>query len=81
MRVGVLLGIFALGLPCNARIHQQYEYRSIPVPVSQLYDNVATEDFDGSGASYPVEYLPTGQLISENIKVRWKHTLQHGPVT
>ncbi|KAF8594671.1 glycoside hydrolase [Ceratobasidium sp. AG-I] len=60
-----------LGLSSSAlstKIRQQYEYRSVQVPVSQFYDNVATSDFDGSGASYPVEYLPTGQLISENIE-------------
>ena len=68
----VLLSTLALGLSSSAlstKIRQQYEYRSVQVPVSQFYDNVATTDFDGSGASYPIEYLPTGQLISENIEV------------
>ncbi|KAB5589392.1 Alpha-L-fucosidase [Ceratobasidium theobromae] len=67
----VLLGALALGLHCKAysdNIQQEYEYRSIPVPVSHLYDNVATEDFDGRGASYAVENLPTGQLENENIQ-------------
>lgn len=54
----------------STKVRQKYEYLSVPVPVSQFYDNVATADFDGSGASYPVEHLPAGQLLSENIQVR-----------
>ncbi|KAG8679466.1 hypothetical protein FRC08_016965, partial [Ceratobasidium sp. 394] len=38
------------------------------LPVSHLYDNVATEDFDGNRAGYPVEHLPAGQLVNENIQ-------------
>ncbi|KAG8737853.1 hypothetical protein FRC10_007585, partial [Ceratobasidium sp. 414] len=51
-----------------AKVQQDYEYRSIQLPVSHLYDNVATEDFDGNGAGYPVGHLPTGQLVNENIQ-------------
>ncbi|KAG9079738.1 hypothetical protein FRC06_007522, partial [Ceratobasidium sp. 370] len=51
-----------------SKVQQDYEYRSIQLPVSHLYDNVATEDFDGNGAGYPVEHLPTGQLVNENIQ-------------
>ncbi|KAG8695553.1 hypothetical protein FRC09_009085 [Ceratobasidium sp. 395] len=52
----------------STNIRQEYEYRSIQLPVSQLYDNVATADFDGSGAGYPIEYLPTRQLVDENVQ-------------
>ncbi|KAG8795751.1 hypothetical protein FRC12_010192 [Ceratobasidium sp. 428] len=67
----VLLCVLALGPSLGvtlAQVHQEYEYRSIYVPVAHLYDNVATDDFDGSGAGYPIEYLPTGQLVDENIQ-------------
>jgi hypothetical protein len=69
-----LLYTLLLGLSSGTRLNkivQEYEYRSIQVPVSQFYDNVATADFDGNGAGYPVEYLPAGQLLSENIEVRY----------
>lgn len=69
-----LLCALVLGLSYPAKstkVRQQYEYHSVPVAVSQFYDNVATADFDGSGASYPIEHLPTGQLLSENVEVSW----------
>ncbi|KAG8775811.1 hypothetical protein FRC12_001263 [Ceratobasidium sp. 428] len=67
-----LLLLFTLVLWLSPRakstnIRQEYKYRSIQLPVSQFYDNVATADFDGSGAGYPIEYLPTRQLVDENI--------------
>ncbi|CAE6446498.1 unnamed protein product [Rhizoctonia solani] len=49
-------------------VGQQYEYRSVQIPVSQFYDNIATEDFDGNKARYAVELLPTGELANENIR-------------
>ncbi|KAH7325490.1 glycoside hydrolase superfamily [Rhizoctonia solani] len=52
----------------SKNIQQEYEYRSVQIPVSQLYDNVATEDFDGNGAGYAAELLPIDELKNENIR-------------
>ncbi|CAE6426674.1 unnamed protein product [Rhizoctonia solani] len=52
----------------SRNIQQEYEYRSVQIPVSQLYDNVATEDFDGNGAGYAAELLPVDELKNENIR-------------
>ncbi|CAE6405806.1 unnamed protein product [Rhizoctonia solani] len=66
----VLVGVCVLW-PLSAiskSVQQEYEYRSIPIPVSKFYDNIATEDFDGNGAGYLAEFLPAGELSNENIK-------------
>jgi hypothetical protein len=44
-------------------------YVSKPVRISHLFDNVATNDFDGRGHYYPMDILPTGVLKSENVNV------------
>ncbi|ELU39665.1 hypothetical protein AG1IA_06303 [Rhizoctonia solani AG-1 IA] len=59
--------LFSLGAKSKF-VEQQYEYRSVQIPVSQFYDNTATEDFDGNKAGYAIELLPTGELASENIR-------------
>ncbi|CAE6364822.1 unnamed protein product [Rhizoctonia solani] len=68
--VWMLVGICVL-YPFNAiakKIQQEYEYRSAPIPISQFYDNIATEDFDGNGGGYATEFLPTDELKNENIR-------------
>ncbi|KAJ1300816.1 hypothetical protein OPQ81_002456 [Rhizoctonia solani] len=66
----VLVGVCALCIAggFSSSVQQRYEYRSIAVPVSHLYDNIATKDFDGNGAGYVAEFLPVGELRNENIR-------------
>ncbi|KAG8817644.1 hypothetical protein FRC17_011134 [Serendipita sp. 399] len=58
--------IGSLGDDANSRLRTHY-YTSTPVTISHLFDNVATEDFDGTGCHYPVDKLPTGTFTSENV--------------
>jgi len=39
------------------------------VTIHHHYNNVATKDFDGQGGHYPIELLPMGVLMSENVNV------------
>lgn len=48
---------------------KSYKYQSEPVSIHDLYDNVATKNFDGWGRHYPIELLPTGTFSSENVNV------------
>ncbi|QRV99595.1 alpha-L-fucosidase [Ceratobasidium sp. AG-Ba] len=65
----LLLCTLALWLSPTAKstdIKQEYEYRSIQLPVSQFYDNVATSDFDGNGAGYPFALPKWGNERPDN---------------
>lgn len=53
----------------NKPVLEAFTYRTEPVTVHNLYNNVATKDFDGQGGHYPIELLPTGVLMSENVNV------------
>lgn len=50
---------------------EAFPYRTDPVTIHNLYNNVATNDFDGQGGHYPIELLPTGVFMSENVNVSW----------
>ena len=53
----------------NKPVFEAVTYRAVPVTIHHHYNNVATKDFDGQGGHYPIELLPMGVLMSENVNV------------
>jgi hypothetical protein len=52
---------------CDAIVH----VRELSLALERLFDNVATQDFDGQGAYYPRHLLPQGSLKVETVNVRF----------